>query len=242
MSDFDDLLDTAPRRRRGRPTNEERERRRAEALESAAFQADVRKAAIGQPKVRPEEFLLPMSQNGIARILNMDPATVKQRLLAGGCKPCGATGSTTRPVYLFHEVLPYLVKPKMDIGTYIKTLNAADLPNSINKVFWEAERIKNKTLIETGEAWSTEKVLDVLGEVFMLIKDRIPLIRDSLRDMGLTDEQNAKLLDMTDQFQTDLHEALIEMPKRRQTFSRQSDIDPGDQPIPDIDDDEEDEA
>lgn len=230
MDEFDDLLGggevvVAPKR--GRPTNQELERRRAEALKDADRQRDIRAAITGRTKVAEEEFLVPVSKNFLARVLHMDPMTVAKRLRT--CKPVyQGGGAGGREVYYFHEALPYLVKPKMDIGTYLKTLNAADMPNSINKTFWEAERIKNRVLIETGEAWSDGDVLEVLGTVFMLFKDRIPLLTEGLRDAGLTDSQFSKLQGYTDQLQRDLYEQLVELPAKRSTLPRRASIDPGD--------------
>ncbi|WP_242137033.1 DUF1441 family protein [Sphingomonas sp. TREG-RG-20F-R18-01] len=228
-SEFDDLLGGTepPRKKVGRPSNEERALRAAKAMEDAAHQAEIRRAGVGQTKIPEEDFLMPVSMNFLGRVFRMDPATVRKRLV--NCKACGQVGGG-RPVYYFHEAVPYLIKPKMDLATYLRTLNPADMPNSINKVFWEAERIKNKTLIETGEAWPTAKVLEVFGTVFMMVKDRVPLITEGMRDAGLSDEQSRTLAGFTDQFQKDLHEALVALPQQQKTFSRQVEIDPFDGP------------
>lgn len=226
MSDFDDLLGDCP----PTPARAASE----DILAMTVRRAEMRRAAKGDTKVKLEEFFLPVSQNFLARVLQMDSATVGKRLMH--VAPAGVVGD--RKVYNFADAIAFLVKPKMDIATYLRTLNPAHMPNSINKVFWEAERIKNKTLIETGEAWPTPKVLETLGVVFMMIKDRIPLISEGMRDAGLADDQQAKLMEFLDQFQADLHGALVEMPLRRQTYSRQVEIDPSDGPEIRDDDDE----
>ncbi len=235
MSEFDDLLggDDTPeepvRRRPGRPTNEERQRRAERLLQEAAHQAELRQAVTGRTKISEEEFLLPVSKNFLARVLQMDPMTVKKRLR--GCKPAATFGGGGgREVYYFHEALPFLVKPKMDIGTYLRTLNPTDMPASINKTFWEAERIKGRTLLESGELWHDGAVLDVLGRVFMLIKERIPIITEGMRSAGLTDEQAALLTGYADQMQSDLYEALVEDTKQHRTTSRRADLEIYDTP------------
>ncbi len=232
MAEFDDILgggDEPPRPKRGRPTNAERAERAERMIEQAAHQAELRAAVTGRTKIAEEEFLLPVSRNFLARVLHMDPMTVKKRLR--GCKPAASFGGNAgRDVYYFHEALPFLVKPKMDLGTYIKTLNPADLPNSINKTFWEAERIKNKALIETGEAWHNSDVLEILGVVFMLFKNRLPLITEGMREAGLTDAQFSKLTGFVDKLQTDLHAALVDLPKQRRTLPRLAGIATGDGP------------
>ena len=226
--DFEDLLGGGePPKRRGRPTNEERAARAERAIHDANFQREVRMAGQGKGQFQPEDFFGLCSQNQIARLLHMDPMTVKRRLT--NCTPAGSVGAG-RPVYYFHEAIPYLVKPKMDLATYLRTLNPTDMPNSINKTFWEAERIKNKVLIETGEAWHDRDVLDVLGRVFMMFKDRLPLITEGMREAGLTDTQSDKLSAFVDQLQQNLHHDLVTMPKQRRTLARVSAIDPGDGP------------
>lgn len=235
MSEFDDLLgggdspsaDEAPRARRGRPSNEEVARRMAEAERDAAFQREVRMAGQGKGQFKPEDFYGLCSQNQIARLMHMDPMTVKKRLER--CPIAGTVGNN-RPVYYFHQAIEYIVKPKMDLATYLKTLNPSDMPNAINKVFWEAERIKNKVLLETGEAWASADVLEVFGQVFMLFKDRIPIITEGMRDEGLSDEQYDSLVTYCDQLQADLHEKLVEMPAQRATPPRSASIDTTDKP------------
>lgn len=251
MEDFEAMLGdetAAPPKKRGRPTKAEAAARlaaqeaaeRAEKGRQEGFYSSmegkrlIAAATTGRTVVDERDFHMPVSKAFFARVLRKDAMTIDRYLRP--VKPVGYAGSgaNKRALYDFTEALPYLLKPKMDLGTYLKTLNPTEMPASINKVFWEAERIKNKTLIETGEAWPTERVLDVLGQVFMMIKDRIPLITEHMRDEGLTDAQSAKLREMCDQFQKDLHEALIELPKQQRTPSRLVDIDIGDGVMPDL--------
>lgn len=225
MTEHDDLI--------GGGVRTERVLAAEKRLQEAARQAEIKRAGAGHIKIKADELrFLHVSQNWLSDFFDMDPSTVRKRLTK--CPPAGMAGGN-RPVYVFQEAVPYLIKPKWDIGAYIKTLNPAELPNSINKVFWEAERIKNKTLIETGEAWSTAKVLEVLGQFFMSVKDRIPLIKEGMRDAGLTDEQNLMLEGFCDQFQADIHLMVQELPTKQRTFSRIVEVDHGDR-TPDADD------
>lgn len=226
MEDFEALLRDDP------PVDDdafERERlkRRDEWYASQEGQRAIRKAVAGNMLVQEREFHMPVNQNFLTRVLGFgDTATVQKRLRK--VKPVGyGSGGSRRPLYDFREALEHILKPKMDLATYIKTLNPGDLPNQINKAFWEAERTKNKTLIETGEAWPTSSVLQVLGQVFMMIKDRIPLITENMRDLGLTDSQSKELMAMCDQFREDLHKALIDLPKQQSTLSRVVEVDEG---------------
>lgn len=196
-----------------------------EFYRSVEGQRRVRASATGRGLDVPErEFFQPVGTSFLAKVLRLNQETVRNRLV--NVTPVGSAGSGSqhRPLYDFASTVPYLIKPKMDIRTYLRSLNPADMPTNISKVFWEAERIRNKTLLETGEAWPTEKVLEVMGQVFMMIKDRMPLITEGMREEGLTDKQLEHLQAACDQFQRDLHEALVELPKVQVTPSRIAEV------------------
>lgn len=187
--------------------------------QSREGQKRIRSASTGRshhPEVDEKQFYMPVGVNFLAKVLRLNVETVQRRLRT--VTPVGQAGTAqNRPMYDFASVVPYLVKPKMDIRTYLRSLNPADMPQNISKAFWEAERIRTKALLEAGEAWPTEAVLERFGKLFMMIKDRIPLITEGMRDEGLTDDQMAKLQASCDQFQKDLHEALVLLPRQEST-------------------------
>lgn len=233
--DFSALFDEQPAtpKRQGRPRTRDIYPDPAATLNDEQMRAfyrtpegqrRIRSAATGRTtEVSDKDFLQPVGAAFIAKVLRLNAETVRRRLET--VTPVGhAHTSQNRPLYDFASVVPYLVKPKMDLRTYLRSLNPADMPISVNKSFWEAERIRNKTLLETGEAWPTEAVLERLGQVFMMIKDRMPLLTEALRDEGLTDDQMLKLQAACDQFQKDLHEALVELPKQQSTPSRLAEV------------------
>jgi len=222
IDDFDALIDapvTPPKRRPGRPSKADLAARETARLASTDFQAQCKAAAAGNTLIPEEAFHMPVPQNFLARIFNMDPMTVNKRLRKA--KPVMVYGDVSkRKLYDFKTACEYLLKPKMDIDTYLATLNAADMPNVINKVYWEAKRIKLKFEIEAGQAWATDDVIEVLGGMAMAIKSHTQLWVERLRDLGLSDEQSAKFATMVDAYNADLHEKLVAMPKQRQTRSR----------------------
>lgn len=200
------------RRRRGRPTKEEAERRLAD--EQAI------RAAGGGVSFEPfQTFLQPCSQNFLATVLRLDPATVTRRLARASIKPLAVVGGG-RPVWNFHEVVPFLVKSQMDMDTFLGTLDPNKLPNHISKAYWEAKRLRLKYELEAGEAWATPDVLAVFGSVFMAMKDQMQLWVDKLAEnTELSEDQRDRLMQMVDALQGDMHAKLVEMPANRQTRS-----------------------
>lgn len=233
--------DSPPQRRRGRPTKEmvaERERQQAGDLER---QRAIRAAAIGVTAINAREFFMPVGQNFLAQVLDLNPETVRRRLRR--VQPVGhGDGHQKRPVYDFRKVLPYLIKSEMDAATLLETINPNDLPPSINKTIWEAKRIKLKYEIEAGQAWATEDVLEVFGTVFMAIKDRTKLWVDDLREQckGMTGPEVLDALqEHIDAYQAALHSDLIEIPKRRATQSKFAEAELAAMPMLDDEDDGE---
>lgn len=210
--DFDDLLP----RKRGRPSNEERERRRAESAASLEHQKELRAAAVGHQALQLEQFGQPVPQNFLARLFRMDAMTVNKRLAK--CKPAAIISN--RKVYYFHEAVPYLVKPKMTAEEFARTLNKADLPPDINNAFWMSQRTRVKYKIEAQEAWETEDVMAVLGEVAMIFKDSTTMVVEEMRNRAkLTDDQTDILQECIDELRREIRGKLVDMPAKAHTGS-----------------------
>lgn len=211
--DFDDLFGgDAPA-----PPQETRRRRRsaAERLESVV---SMKAAASGrglQDIGGVQALRRPVTINILATVFDHDPQTITRRLI-----DCPFVEQSGRKLYDFKEACGYIVKPRMTPEQFIKTLNAAKLPPEVNKAFWDAQRSRVKYKIESQEAWETEDVLRVLGEVFMAIKDSFTTITEEMRERAkLTDDQSAMFEAAIDELRGSLREKLVEMPKTRQTTS-----------------------
>lgn len=175
----------------------------------------LRNASAGKTFVEAGVLMQPVTRNFLAEVFQMAPATVRTRLLA--CPKVGQNAG--RDLYDFRTAVPYLVPPKMDVEQYIRSLDAAKLPNHINKMFWEALSQRLKYMIAAGEAWGTEDVLSLLGQVAMTIKDRLQLWNEAMRERAkLSDEQMALLSRMIDELQADLWKDLVAIPSKRATL------------------------
>lgn len=214
---FDDPADTDP----GDTVDESKMR---QFYQSPEGQRRIRMASTGRGhQVDEKEFYMPVGVSFLSRVLGLHQETVSRRLRT--VTPVGHSGtSQNRPLYDFKTVVAHLVKPRMDLRTYLRSLNPADMPQNISKVFWEAERIRTKALLEAGEAWPTEKVLMVMAEANKMVNDRIPLLVEGMREEGLTDEQLKKLEAACDQFRKDVHEAFVTFPQQQATPSHLANV------------------
>lgn len=215
--DFDDLMEQP--RKRGRPTNEEREARRRAALADAELQQQVRLAGSGNSKIKVEDLkFLPVSMQWLAEFFSMDPVTVRKRL-KGNCQPAGIVGHN-REVYTFHEAVPWIVKPKMSAEQFARTLNKADLPPEINNTFWQAQRARVRYKIEAQEAFEAEDVVRLLGEVAMTLKDSLTMAPEELRNRAkLSEEQVEALEAVLDEIRQDIFDRLVRIPAETMTPS-----------------------
>jgi hypothetical protein len=214
---FDGLLgEEAParpeRNRGGRPTNEMLAARRLQEEISLKAAASGR----GLSDVGGVQVLRrPVTISTLATIFEHDPQTITKRLV-----DCPFVGQSGRKLYDFKEACSYIVKPRMTPEQFVKTLNKADLPPEINLAFWNAQRAKLKFKLEAQEAWETEDVLAVLGDVFMTIKDNLTTVVEEMRERAkLTDEQAKQFEEAIDELRDTLRQKLVEMPAEKRTAS-----------------------
>lgn len=152
----------------------------------------------------------------LSKVFGMDPSNVKKRLAE--CPPLHRRKAGY--VYSLPQAAAYLVKPVFDADEYIRSMKPSELPNSLQKEYWDAMLKRQKWEENAGELWRTEAVIDVLGETFKTMKFQIQLWADGMeRAVGLTDEQRTMLQGMTDALQRDLHKALVEDVAKRRTLS-----------------------
>jgi hypothetical protein len=150
----------------------------------------------------------------LASVFGMGIATVKKKL--AGCPPIKKHRNGT--LYDLRQAVNFIAAPKVDAEKYIKSMRPEDLPIDLQKEYWQAKRERRKYEEDIGELWRSEDVLSVLGEAFAHIKSSTQLWAATIeRTKGLTPDQQTTLVALTDRLLDDLHEKLIQMPKRRQT-------------------------
>lgn len=152
----------------------------------------------------------------LGHVFGMDKNTIKKRL--ANCPVARLVRGT--PQYLIQEAARFLVTPQVDIEEYIRSVRAQDLPPQLSDTYWSALGKRQKVLKEAEETWNTDEVLEVFGRANIQIKSTVQLWVDEVeRVHGLTDEQRAMLIRMSDGLLEDIYEIYVTEPSRNQTRS-----------------------
>ena len=153
----------------------------------------------------------------LGQAFNMDVRTVRRRLAA---LPPKGRGKGNAELYDFVEACGYLIKPKIDVEEYVKTIRADQLPPKLNKDYWDALLKKQKYEEQAGDLWRTEKIREVFGSTFKIMKASMNLWYDTIKTRAnVTSEQKEVLKDLIDALQTEIYEALIKQSLESKTES-----------------------
>lgn len=169
-----------------------------------------------------QALLRPVSITFLSEVLGQDRKAITRKLAN---LPPVATYRNSIPLYNFRQAISLLVKPKIDAAEVIRKMGVNDLPVGLQKDVWDARLKQQKWMLEAGELWKTDEVLEVLGESFQKIKSTMQLWVDQLADThALPDAARADLVKSVDGLQQALHQSLVEMPKEKSTESQASEI------------------
>ncbi len=202
--DLSDFMDGEPRRRRGRPTREEAERKLRDSL---------------TPELpHYTEFRRPVGITFLANIVGKQPKQIQKRLEKCPVAEWTSHGSKPTPLYDFMTAMSYLVPPRGNIEDWFAQQNAASLPPYVNKMFWDSANQRNRVMMASGDLWHSEDVTLVFGRVAMLIRQEAKMWIEDLPEKDLlSDKQYNALIDATNRLVDEVRKTLIEMP--RETLS-----------------------
>lgn len=147
---------------------------------------------------------VPMST--LSRIFRMEVDTARRKL--AGVKPIGERNGY--PTYSVAEAAEYLVSPKIDVEAYLKKLRPQDMPQGIQKQFWDAQNARLKFMADAKHLWRTDTIQYALSDIFKTVRQRVLLFSDTVeRQTGLTEEQRNLVQGMADGLLDDLRESII---------------------------------
>jgi hypothetical protein len=143
----------------------------------------------------------------ISRLFRMEVDTCRRKIR--DLKPVGERNGY--PLYSVAEAAEFLVQPRVDLEAYLKKLRPQDMPQGIQKSFWDAQNGRLKFMADAGHLWRTDRVQFVIADAFKVIRQRVLLFADTVdRQTGLTEEQRTIVQNMADGLLEDLHAAIIE--------------------------------
>jgi hypothetical protein len=154
----------------------------------------------------------------LVNAFRMDSRTVKTRL--ANCQILRTENGSN--YYDFPEAARYLAKPPPSaVAAFFRGMKVGDLPTFLQDQYWSAQRKRQIWEEHAGNLWRTEKVLEVLGEVFKSLKSEIQLWVDNIdQKVQLDPDQRALLLAQIDALQTGMHARLVEMPQGGASYSQ----------------------
>lgn len=156
----------------------------------------------------------------LSEAFQMSPQAVKKKLVF-----CPVKYRSKFPRYDLATAAAYLIKPRFDVGEYIKTMKPHDLPPILQAAYWDAQKKRQDWEVNAGDLWSTEKVIGVLSETFKLFKTTVSLFTDSLeQENGLTDAQRDTLGKMCDGLMDEVHNSLVRQHESSRTPNQKATV------------------
>lgn len=174
-----------------------------------------------QPEMMSAAVMRGVTAGWLAQVFRMDLGTVKARLR--DCPPIDTRKNGY--IYDLKVAAQYLVKPVFNIEEYLKTMKVEELPTRLQDQYWSAMNKRQKYEENAGDLWRTAKVQQVLGEVFMLIRNSTMLwVGELERNVEVTEEQRVKLEILTEELMRDINNS-IRTNLKRKTRAQISELD-----------------
>lgn len=112
----------------------------------------------------------------LAILFGLDNRTVSEKIHE--CPPTGSRNGTA--VWKVKVAAPYLIKPILEVEDYIRKMHPSELPKTLSKEYWAAQKSRNDVLKMEGDLWDTERVIKAIGSIFKLIKVATKVMNDQV--------------------------------------------------------------
>ena len=161
----------------------------------------------------------------LMKAFRMGRGTVEKKLR--GVQPIGH-GKHNTPLYDLPEVAAYLVKPRVDMEEYIRTLKPDQLPERLRESYWSAKLKEQRWREKAGDLWRTSDVLTVIGDTLQNLRTRLQLLPDAIeRAAGLDPKQFAAARAAVDEIQDQIYKDLQNLSQKGHTRSQLGEEDDG---------------
>lgn len=127
--------------------------------------------------------------------------------------------------YDIADAAAYIVKPKMSVDDFIRTIKKNDMPEQLKESFWNSKLKEQKFRRLAGDLWTKESILTVIGELLQTIKNTTLLWADTVEEeCGVTDDQRQLLLDLREQLLLDIVNKVKDQMSQTKTASQLSEL------------------
>ena len=143
----------------------------------------------------------------LGKMFGMSPQEINNRLV-GKVIPNKTEHKTPR--YLIAEAAPYLCNVEFDIEEYLKGMSPAKMPPALQKAFWSALNARQDYEENRGDLWRTQRVVEVLGEVFKNISMTAQMFEDTVsQETELTAKQREIIIKLSEGLRGTMHQSLV---------------------------------
>lgn len=157
-----------------------------------------------------------VSASWLAQVFGHDKNTIAKKLAAANIEVVGRRNGG--PLFRIPDAAAYLVKPKVDLVSYIKSLRPNDLPPMLNDAYWSAMIKRQKWEENAGDLWRTADVLEVFGDLAIMFKTTVNLwVEEVERLEGLSVDQRRVLTAQSDRLLEQVYALMVDAPSRRKT-------------------------
>lgn len=126
----------------------------------------------------------------IEQLFKVTRRTVQRKL--SGFPPTGKRGAYD--TWLCKNIAGLFIKPIGSMEEYIKAARPGDLPNELQKEYWNGLRAKQAFMAQEGHLWQTDRVIELFGQAFQHVRTSLLLLPDKLeRRSALTDAQRQNI-------------------------------------------------
>ena len=117
-----------------------------------------------------------VSAKWLAMVFHMALTTVQMRLAE-----CPVWKQSRKMnLYRMIDAVPFLVKPKIDITSYLKNLTKSQIPEGMRVEIWDARLKEQQFFARGGDLWMTADVIEVFSEAMQEIKSAMTLLPETV--------------------------------------------------------------
>ena len=160
----------------------------------------------------------------LGMMFGMTPQEVNKRIVG---KIVPTKTEHKLPRYNVGEAAPYLCNVEFDVEAYLKELSPAKMPVGLQKAFWAGLRARQDYEENRGDLWRTQRVIEVLAEVFKPISMSLQMLVDEVEQTSeLSAKQREVITDLADKARSNAHRSLVDAFKNYRPAEDEHGVDP----------------